>query len=90
MLFDKQTEKAASYTYLHNDLRDISPGKEIGLTNLMFHNSQFAYEYFLDDQMFDIVERIHKDDILNPNLDKKDELMKLDVESFVIFEYEFR
>jgi hypothetical protein len=41
--------------------------------------------------MFDVVEAIHNNsDILNPNLDKKDELLKLDGERFVIFEYEFR
>jgi hypothetical protein len=56
----------------------------------MFYDSQFAYEYFFEGQMFDIVEKIHKNDILNPDLDKKDELLKLDGERFVIFEYEFK
>jgi hypothetical protein len=91
VLFDKQTHKAVSYRYMYNDLRDTNTGKVgIGFTNLMFHNSKFAYEYFFGNQMFNVVEWIHKDDILNPNLDKKDELMKLDGERFVIFEYEFK
>jgi hypothetical protein len=87
VLFDKQTKKTTLYKYssMYNDLRGF------GVTNLMFYNSQFAYEYFWNDQMFDIVEAIHKNnDILNPNLDKKDELLKLNGEHFVIFEYEFR
>jgi hypothetical protein len=88
VLFDKQTQKTVSHLYLYNDLRDTGEG--IGFTNLMFQNSQFAYEYFRGDQMSDIVEKIHKNDILNPNLDKKDELLKLDEERFVIFEYEFK
>jgi hypothetical protein len=88
VLFDKYTKKTVSHLYMYNDLRDTGEG--IGYTNLMFQNSQFAYEYFWEGQMFDIVEKIHKNDILNPNLDKKEELLKLDGERFVIFEYEFR
>jgi hypothetical protein len=86
VLFDKQTQKTTSYRgRMINDLRGL------GFTNLMFYNSQFAYEYFWSGQMFDVVEAIHNNsDVLNPNLDKKDELLKLDGERFVIFEYEFR
>jgi hypothetical protein len=88
ILFDKQMHKTTSHRYLYNDLRDIGEG--IGYTNLMFYDSHYAYEYFRGNQMFDIVEKIHKSDILNPNLDKKNELLKLDGERFVIFEYEFK
>jgi hypothetical protein len=88
VLFDKHTQQTTLYRYMYNDLRDTGEG--IGYTNLMFYDSKFAYEYFWNDQMFDIVKKIHKKNILNPNLDKKDELLKLDGESFVIFEYEFK
>jgi hypothetical protein len=88
VLFDKQTHKTVSNRYMYNDLRDTGEG--IGYTSLMFQNSQFAYEYFSGNHMFDLVEKIRQKDILNPNLDKKDELMKLDEERCVIFEYEFK
>jgi hypothetical protein len=85
VLFDKQTQKTTLYKVMYNDLRGF------GFTNLMFYNSQFAYEYHWNDQMFDFVEMIHNNrDMLNPNLDKRDELLKLDGERVVIFEYEFR
>jgi hypothetical protein len=68
----------------------LDTGQGMGFTNLMSQNSQFAYEYIWAGQMPYFVKRIHENDVLNPNLDKKDELMKLDEESVVIFEYEFR
>ncbi|MDR0420841.1 MAG: 6-bladed beta-propeller [Prevotellaceae bacterium] len=86
-MFDKHTRETGIYNYLHNDLRG-----QVGFdSSLKFYNSHAAYEY-IDPQLMPIFVAAIKNnaDKLPLNLDKRDELLKLNEESIVIFEYEFK
>jgi hypothetical protein len=87
-IFDKRIQKTRIYDYLSNDLRG-QIGSNIAVR---FYDSNAAYEY-IDPQFMPLfVAAIKKDgeDKLPLGLDKRDELLKLNEESTVIFEYEFK
>ncbi|MDR2423311.1 MAG: 6-bladed beta-propeller [Prevotellaceae bacterium] len=86
LVIDKNTQKATRYKSFEHDLIYSKEGLSSG--SFVFYNSQAAYSI---GYMPYFIEKIHENDILRPDLDKKDELLKLkDVESIVIFEYEFK
>ena len=87
VFIDKNTQKAAGYKGFNNDLIFTKEGLSLG--SFVFYDSRAAYDYIIEMPTF--LEQIHERDVLHPNLDKRDELLKLkDVESIVIFEYEFK
>jgi hypothetical protein len=87
-MFDKDMRETHIYNYFHNDLRG-----QIG-SDLMvrFYDSNAAYEYIDPESMPMFAAAIKKDgdNKLALNLDKRDEVLKLNEESIVIFEYEFK
>jgi hypothetical protein len=86
-MFDKHTRKTRIYDYLYNDLR----GQTGSNITLRFYDSNAAYEY-IDPQSMPMYVADVKNNVneLPPNLDKRDEVLKLNEESIVIFEYEFK
>jgi hypothetical protein len=87
-ILDKHTQETRIYDYLYNDIRG-QLGSDI---TLRFYDSNAAYEYIDPIRMPTFVKAIKKDGDkkLSPNLDKRDEVLKLNEESIVIFEYEFK
>jgi hypothetical protein len=86
VFIDKNTQKATEYKEIHHDL--IYTQDDVFICYFTSYNSQAAY--YIGEMPY-FIEKIHENDILRPDLDKKDELLKLkDVESIVIFEYEFK
>ena len=89
VFIDKNTQKAVGYKRFNNDLTFTKEGLPLG--RFIFYDSRTAYSYINSGSMPTFLKQIHESDVLHPNLDKRDELLKLkDVESIVIFEYEFK
>jgi hypothetical protein len=90
VLYDKKNNESHQYKYLKNDL--LFRDEEVG-TKFSFINSKAAYDY-CSIHMLPVLYGAKNGLISNlnfsPNLDKKDELLKLSEEQFVIFEYEFK
>jgi hypothetical protein len=86
-MFDKRTRETRIYDYLRNDLRGQVGSNII----LRFYGSNAAYEYIGPTEMPLFVESLKsRGDSLALNLDKREEVLKLNEESIVIFEYEFK
>jgi hypothetical protein len=86
-MFDKRTRETRIYDYISNDLR----GQLGANSSFGFYDSNAAYEYIDPQDMHRFVAAIKKNgDRLPLNLDKRDEILKLNEESTIIFEYEFK
>jgi hypothetical protein len=80
VVYDKKTNEASVYNSLQNDLV-ISEG---------YWNTKFGYVGSKAYECFMIGRLIKNEKKLAVNPDKREELMNLDKERFVIFEYEFK
>jgi hypothetical protein len=87
VLYNKKNEELHHYKYLKNDLLFEN---RLGAI-FLYVNSKAAYDYYNFSlfPLFYNAEDISKMDISH-NLDKREELLKLTEEHFVIFEYEFK
>jgi hypothetical protein len=86
-MFDKRTRETRIYDYLRNDLR----GQIFSNSSLKFYDSNAAYEWIDPQFMPAFVASLKTDGNNLPlNLDKREEVLKLNEESTVIFEYEFK
>ncbi|MDR0726247.1 MAG: 6-bladed beta-propeller [Prevotellaceae bacterium] len=83
VIYNKKTQEAIHYGYFKNDL---VYNKNAADTKFFYTTSKAAYDYLDFDRLEYIIDKI----VFAPDLDKKDEIMKLDKERFVIFEYEFK
>ncbi|MDR2423928.1 MAG: 6-bladed beta-propeller [Prevotellaceae bacterium] len=88
ILIDKQTGEAKRYSYLENDLKNK---ENVPSTPpyIAFYNSNKAYEYLEEECTNLFVEHLKTGKLVD-DLDKKDELLKIKDEYFILFEYEFR
>jgi hypothetical protein len=88
VIYNKKTQESIHYGYFKNDL---VYNKNAADTKFFYTTSKAAYDYLNFDRLDYIIDEIQENRIVfAPDLDKKDEIMKLDKERFVIFEYEFK
>jgi hypothetical protein len=88
VIYNKKTQESIHYGYFKNDL---VYNKNAADTKFFHTTSKAAYDYLNFDRLDYIIDEIQENRIVfAPDLDKKDEIMKLDKERFVIFEYEFK
>jgi hypothetical protein len=89
VLYNKKTKELHQYDYLKNDmLFENTAG-----ARFVYVNTKAAYECFASE--FFPAYYMAKDELISnldisPSLDKREEIMKLPEERFIIFEYEFK
>jgi hypothetical protein len=91
VLYDKKNSETHQYKYLKNDLL-FSNEEEVGV-KFSFINSKAAYDYcsvYMLPALYGAKDGLISNLNFSSNLDKRDELLKLSGERFVIFEYEFK
>lgn len=88
VIYNKNTKEVNHYNYLRNDL---IYNKGAADTKFFHTTSKAAYDYLNFDRLNHIIDGIENNTIeLVSHLDKKENIMNLDRERFVIFEYEFK
>jgi hypothetical protein len=88
VVYNKKTNEANIYDRTQNDLL-ISKGHCLCIYHYVDYQTSKAYEYTSFQNFKYFIENDDDYDIVS-DLDKKEELMKLDDEQFIIFEYEFK
>ncbi|MDD4686441.1 MAG: 6-bladed beta-propeller [Clostridia bacterium] len=89
LVYNKRTEGVKIVDYLSNDLM-YRKNEENQLGRIVFSNSKGAYEVLPSSMIEKLQESIRRNEVV-PDLDKKDELLKLNKESNpIIFFYEFK
>jgi hypothetical protein len=88
VVYNKKTNEASFYDYTQNDLL-ISRGHCFIICHYIDYQTSKAYEYTSFENFKYFIEHAKDYDIVS-DLGKKEELMKLDDERFIIFEYEFK
>jgi hypothetical protein len=89
VLYNKKTKEVHQYDYLKNDMLFENRGG----VRFVYVNTKAAYECF-ESEFFPFF-YMAKDKLISnldisPHLDKREEIMKLPEERFIIFEYEFK
>jgi hypothetical protein len=90
VVYNKKTKELHQYKYLKNDMLFENRCRSARLTHV---NAKAAYEYFSTEDFpvhYDAKDHLVSNLDLSVYLDKREEIIKLREESFMIFEYEFK
>jgi hypothetical protein len=88
VVYDKNTKEINHYNHLENDLIF---NKDIVDTKFFYITPKAAYDYLNFDRLNSILDGIENNTVeLASSLDKREDIVNLDRERFVIFEYEFK
>jgi hypothetical protein len=89
VLYNKKTKELYQYDYMKNDmLLENTPG-----ARFVYVNTKAAYECFESEYLpvyYQAKDGLISNLDLSPHLDKREDLMNLPEERFIIFEYEFK
>jgi hypothetical protein len=89
VLYNKKTKELHQYDYLKNDMLL----KNTAGARFIYVNAKAAYECFASEYLpvyYGAKDNLISNLDLSPDLDKREELLKLPEERFIIFEYEFK